>query len=56
MTSEEMQVLKALEMALECAEESYEFGETYTLTRIALAHVEQLKAAIEVVKRWETKE
>lgn len=54
MTNDEMQVLRALEIALDYVEDSWEYG--VTRSNAVIAHMEQIKNAIEVVKRWETKE
>lgn len=63
MTSEEMQVLRALEVGLECAEEVLVHEEAMPLAhlrprgvQLAKAEAQQIRDAIEVVKRWETKE
>lgn len=63
MTSDELQVLLALEVGLECAEEVLILEESNSMAfyrprrlEIAKKEVQQIVAAIEVVKRWETKE
>lgn len=61
MTKEEMQVLRALEVGLESLEAELageEDAEPVLQWRLDTARreVQQVKDAIEVVKRWETKE
>lgn len=61
MTKDEMQVLRALELGLAsleaelaCAEDAYPLVQWRVDT--AKKEVQQLRDAIEVVERWETKE
>lgn len=54
MTNEEMQVLRALERGLEHAE--YSVSQAEDPAKWLLRDVQAIKDAIEVVKRWETKE
>lgn len=55
MTKEEMQVLRALEVGLAHAETSVAAEDDPVGLRICKREVQQIKDAIEVVKRWETK-
>lgn len=56
MTKEEMQVLRALEAGLEHAEASAAAEDDPVGLRICKREVQQIKDAIDIVKRWETKE